>query len=141
MLATRWSPSLTLVTPQACGVLVSLAVLITVQPWLRIKARRAADWTVIMGAPFLSWLTYFFWGANFLLKDGRQYGLPIHIRSFPSAADFLSTYLIIGAAYLSARQVTTSPDRTCSWLAWLESAGFGILLVVEGLLLAVRLQS
>ena len=96
---------------------------------------------VILGAPFLSWLTYFFWGANFLLKDGRQYGLPIYIRSFPSAADFLSTYLIIGAAYLLARRVTTSSDRTCRWLAWLEAAGFGILLVLEGLLLAVRLRS
>lgn len=140
LLATTWDPAPTLATSQTCGLLVSMAVLIAVQPWMRTKAKRAADWMVIVGIPFVLWLAYFFWGANFFLKDGRQYGFPIYIRSFPSADDFLATYMLLGTAYLLARRLVGSSHSMIRWLAWFEAAFIGVLLGIEAILLALRLS-
>jgi uncharacterized protein YjeT (DUF2065 family) len=139
LIATSWYPSSSLYSGwlAMAAVISALACSIASLPKLRLAV--VGQLLVIVGAPVLFITVLFSELAMFVLKDGREFGFPLWARAYPNAADFLATYVALGASYLIARQATRMPLRAVRIIGWIEVAGFASLAAFELFLLGRRI--
>jgi hypothetical protein len=104
----------------------------------RLHRSAVGQWVVIVGAPllFITVLSAEF--GMFVFRDGREFGFPLWVRAHGNAADFLATYIALGASYLIAREATRMPLRAVRVIGRIEVARFAFLGAFELFLLCLR---
>jgi hypothetical protein len=105
----------------------------------RLRPAPIGQLLVIVGAPVLFFTVLLSEFGMFVLKDGKDFGFPLWARGYPGAADFLATYIALGASYLIARAGTQMPHRAVRIVGWIEVAGFALLGAFELFLLIRRI--
>ena len=93
---------------------------------------------IIIGAPVLFIVVLFSEGGMLLANEGDEVGLPVLMRAYPMASDFLTTYIALGASYFLSRQACGNRIIIIKAFGWIESAAFALVAGLELILLARR---
>jgi len=138
LLATNWYPSSNLYSGWLAIVAVISALACSIASLRRLHLTVVGQLLVIVGAPVLFITVLFSELGMFVLRDGREFGFPLWVRAYGNAADFLATYIALGASYLVAREATRMPLQAVRVIGWIEVAGFALLGAFELFLLSLR---
>ena len=138
LIATSWYPSSNLFSGWLAMVAVISALACSIASLPRLHQAVVGQWLLIVGAPLLFVAVLVPEFGMFVMRDGKEFGFPLWVRAYGNAADFLATYIALGASYLIAREATRMPLRAVRVIGWIEVAGFGLLGVFELFLLCLR---
>ncbi|HEV2666249.1 MAG TPA: hypothetical protein VG324_15125 [Blastocatellia bacterium] len=139
LIATLWQPSSSFYSGWLAMVTLVSAMACSIASLRKIHASAIGQLLEIVGAPILFVTVLFLEGGMFVLRDGRDFGFPIWIRSFPNASDFLATYVALGASYLMAREATRMQLEAVRIVGWIEVVGFALIGAFEIFLLFGRI--
>lgn len=137
--AAIWYPSSDFYSDWMVMVLMASIAVCFIATRPAVRDSMLGEGLMIAGAPVLFITVLFSSGGMLILRDGKDFGIPIWMRAYPNASDFLASYIALGAAYLLAREASQLPVRAVRVVRGIEAIGFALLAAFEFFLLGRRL--